>query len=106
MATIGTFTKNGDSYTGIITTLTLNVAVAVEPIADRKSDKSPNFRFRTADSGIEIGAAWNKTSREGAEYQSVNIDDPSFAAPIQCSLVKNGSDHSYKLIWDRPRGRD
>jgi hypothetical protein len=27
----------------------------------------------------DIGAAWKKTSREGAEYLSVSIDDISFA---------------------------
>ena len=103
MATIGTFTKNGNGYTGTLTTLALSASLSFEPVTTKKGDKSPDYRILKGES--DIGAAWKKTSREGAEYLSVSIDDPSFPAPIQCSLLKT-VEHGHRLIWERPRARD
>lgn len=49
----------------------------------------------------EFGAAWKKTSREGRDYLSVKLDDPSFPAPIYASLVKADTAGEYALIWSR-----
>jgi uncharacterized protein (DUF736 family) len=49
---------------------------------------------------------WKKTSREGAEYLSGSIDDPSFAERINCRLVKTCSEQGHTLYWDRPRPQD
>ena len=48
----------------------------------------------------EFGAAWKKTSREGRDYLSLKLDDPSFPAPIYASLVA-GDDSEHMLIWSR-----
>ena len=48
----------------------------------------------------EFGAAWKKTSREGRDYLSLKLDDPSFPAPIYASLVA-GDDGEHMLIWSR-----
>ena len=76
--------------------------------AGEKSDNAPDFRvFHITDSFTsEIGAAWKKTSKEGAEYLSVSIDDPSFAERINCRLVKTGSEQGHTLYWERQRPRD
>jgi len=107
MATIGTFKKEGNGYSGQIETLTLKAKITFEP-TDKKSDKAPDFRvFQIADGFTsEIGAAWKKTSQEKAEYLSVSIDDPSFAAKINCRLVKTGSEQGHSLFWERTRPRD
>ena len=107
MATIGTFTKDGAGYAGTIETLTLRAKVTFEP-TDKKSSSAPDYRVFhfTEDFSSEIGAAWKKTSREGAEYLSVSIDDPSFAERINCRLVKTGSGQGYTLFWERQRPRD
>jgi uncharacterized protein (DUF736 family) len=104
MATIGIFTKNGDGYVGRLTTLTLSASLAFEPVTSKKGEKSPDYRILSGES--DFGAAWKKTSREGAEYLSVSFDDPAFPAPIQCSLIKSGIEHGYRLVWERPRARD
>ena len=44
MATIGTFTKNGDGFTGSVSTLTLDANVQVKP-AEKTSEKAPDFRI-------------------------------------------------------------
>jgi uncharacterized protein (DUF736 family) len=107
MATIGTFKKDGAGYSGSIETLTLKAKITFEP-ADRKSDKAPDFRvFHIGDDFTsEIGAAWKKTSKEGAEYLSVSLDDPSFAEKLNCRLVKTGSEQGHSLFWERTRPRD
>ncbi len=105
MATIGTFKANDNGYTGSIETLTIRAQVTFEPVENRSSDKAPHFRLFTK-SGIELGAAWEASSAEtGAHYLSVKLDDPSFAAPIHCRLVKSGAESGHSLLWDRQRKR-
>jgi uncharacterized protein (DUF736 family) len=107
MATIGTFKKDGEGYAGSIQTLTLQAKITFEP-APKRNDNAPDYRVIHISENFtsEIGAAWKKTSREGAEYLSVSIDDPSFAEKINCRLVKTGSEQGHTLYWDRQRPRD
>lgn len=98
MATIGTFTKTGDGFSGTVSTLTLNVKVQVRP-AEKASEKAPDYRIFSG--RAEIGAAWKKTSNEGREYLSMKLDDPSLPAPILANLFEM-EDGEYELIWSRP----
>ena len=86
MAAIGTFTAQGDGYTGSIKTLTLNVKSATLRPNEKSDDKAPDYRIFAGQT--EFGAAWKKTSRENREYLSVKLDDPSFPAPIYASLYE------------------
>ena len=107
MAIIGTFrkTENG-GYEGVISTLALQAEVTFEPVQHKSSEKAPDFRIFTKKTRYELGAAWHTSSAEtGAEYESAKIDDPSFAAPIQCRLVKTSAEHGFNLLWDRQRKR-
>jgi len=107
MATIGTFKKDGAGYTGTIQTLTLKAKITFEP-QEKRNGNAPDYRvFQiTEHFTSDIGAAWKKTSKEGAEYLSASIDDPSFAERIHCRLVKTGSEHGHTLFWERPRTND
>lgn len=67
--------------------------------AEGDNDKGPDFRIFAATT--EFGAAWKKTSREGRNYLSVKLDDPSFAAPIYASLVETDTEGDFALIWSR-----
>ena len=97
MATIGTFTRSGDSFTGAVKTLSINAKTTIKP-ADKASDKAPDYRIFQG--SVEFGAAWKTTSGEGHDYLSVKLDDPSFPAPIYASLVA-GEDSEHMLIWSR-----
>ena len=97
MATIGTFTAQGDGYTGSIKTLTLNVKQAVLRPNEKTDDKAPDFRIFAGQT--EFGAAWKRTSQQDREYLSVKLDDPSFPTPIYASLVEVDGKHN--LIWSR-----
>ena len=99
MATIGTFTKNGNGeITGTIRTLCLNNVKAKFIPAEKESDKAPDFRILAG--AVEFGAAWKKTAQNGREYLSVRLDDPSFAAPIFANLIE-GEEANHQLIWSR-----
>jgi uncharacterized protein (DUF736 family) len=106
MATIGTFKKVGDNeYQGEIFTLSLNVrGVRIVPVTVPASDKAPSHRVHFG--RPEIGAAWSKRSEEGRDYLSVNLDDPSFNAPIYANLFEDESGETYSLIWSRPNCRN
>ncbi|MBM6595363.1 DUF736 domain-containing protein [Microvirga pudoricolor] len=98
MATIGTFTKSDNgSFNGAVKTLALNVKAKIVP-ADKANEQAPDYRIFAGNT--EFGAAWAKRSREGRDYLSVKLDDPSFPAPIFGSLVE-GEDGEHSLIWSR-----
>ena len=100
MAIIGTFTQEQDgSYSGILSTLTINVKVKLTPI-EAKSESAPDFRVTAGKN--EIGAGWTKEARAGGEYVSLKIDDPSFPAPVFASLVAS-NEGGFNLLWDRPK---
>lgn len=99
MATIGTFTSNGNGFTGTIKTLNLNVKAKLVRI-DNPSDKGPHFRIFSG--AVELGAAWQKVSRETErDYLSVKLDDPSFPAPIYATLIEVEGEEGLQLIWSR-----
>jgi len=101
MATIGTFTKSGETFTGSVKTLNINAKAAIKA-TEKSSDKAPDYRVFAG--STEFGAAWKKTSNEGRHYLSVKLDDPSFPAPIYATLVEGEDTDSYSLIWSRRNG--
>jgi uncharacterized protein (DUF736 family) len=99
---IGNFKKTDEgTFRGAITTLTLNLEVAIEPIANKTAEKGPDYRVTTGHT--ELGAAWKETSGAGNVYLSVRLDDPALPASINCALVKTQSDLGYRLVWERKR---
>jgi uncharacterized protein (DUF736 family) len=104
MATIGSFKKSGNEYTGEILTLALqakNVRIVPEP--NRSNDNAPSHRVFVG--GAEVGAGWEKRSNERRDYLGLKLDDPSFPAPIYANLVQDEGTDSYALIWSRPSPR-
>ena len=105
MATIGTFKKTGNEYTGSITTLSVQAkGVRIVPEENRANDNAPSHRVFVGKA--EIGAAWTKRSNEGRDYLGVKLDDPSFTAPIYANLFDDEGDDSFSLIWSRQPKRN
>ncbi len=102
MATIGTFTHDGDGFLkGQIKTLNLSATVSMEPVQSDK-EGAPAYRLFTGD--VELGAAWAKTAKEsGREYHQVRLDDPSFPAPIFANLIEDADTGAFALIWSRSK---
>ena len=105
MATIGSFKKTGNEYTGSITTLSVQAkGVRIVPEEHRANDNAPSHRVFVGKA--EIGAAWTKRSNEGRDYLGVKLDDPSFTAPIYANLFDDEGDDSFSLIWSRQPKRN
>ena len=100
MATIGTFTSNGNGFTGTVRTLALNAKAKLVRV-ETPSDKGPHFRIFAGN--VELGAAWQKTAKDTErDYLSVKLDDPSFPAPIYATLIEVEGQEGLQLIWSRP----
>ncbi|MQB35432.1 DUF736 domain-containing protein [Agrobacterium tumefaciens] len=100
MATIGTFTRTENGFSGAVKTLNLNVkSVKFLPV-EGENENGPDFRVLAGTT--EFGAAWKKQSDKGNTYLSVKLDDPSFPAPIYASLVETETEE-LALIWSRRR---
>jgi hypothetical protein len=63
MATIGTFTKSGDTFTGAVKTLSISAKTTIKA-ADKASDKAPDYRIFA--NQVEF-AAWKKASDDDRE---------------------------------------
>lgn len=101
MATIGTFTRENDTFQGRITTLMLQLPdVRIIPDGNGRAN-SPTHRVFSG--SIEIGAAWAKQSGEGRPYVSVKLDDPSLPVAIFANLFEDEDAETHSLIWSRPR---
>jgi len=98
MANIGSFTKNENGFIGEIRTLGLKAKALLQAVT-KTGEKGPDFRVLTEKGDVEIGAGWLKTSKNGEDYISIKIDDPTFAAPIYANLVESKGKH--QLLWSR-----
>ena len=102
MANIGTFKKSGNDYTGEIVTMSLQKK-GVTIVAESPSDNENAPSHRVFISRAEVGAAWQKSTKEHREYLSIKLDDPSFNAPIFASLFADEDGKTFNLIWSRAR---
>ena len=104
MTTIAKLTKQKDGkLTGTLSTLALHAANITFVPEKSENEKAPAYRVLIGEAGAEIGAGWKRTSKAGKAYISVKLDDPSFAQPIYCVLVRVGED--YQLDWNRQSSR-
>jgi len=102
MANIGTFTKTAKGFTGEIVTMSVQQKkVRIEAETDVQNDKAPTHRVFVG--RAEIGAGWAQRSKEGRDYLSLKLDDPSFSAPIYANLFDDEDGETYNLIWSRGR---
>lgn len=105
MATIGTFKKSGNEFTGEIVTLSLQTKnVRIVPESRQVGENAPSHRVFVG--RAEIGAVWSKTSNEGRDYLGLKLDDPSFNAPIYANLFDDEEGEGFSLIWSRPSRRN
>ena len=97
MTTIGTFRQDAEDFIGTITTLAIKAKATIKPNA-KKAERGPDYRVYAG--GVEIGAAWAKTSEAKRPYLAIKLDDPSFAGSIYCRLIGR-EDGSHLLLWSR-----
>src|SRR3546814_19822887 len=94
---IGTFTKTAKGYAGEIVTMSVQQKkVRIEAETDVQNDKAPTHRVFVG--RAEIGAGWAKQSKEGRDYLSLKLDDPSYAAHTSATLLDRKSVVSGKSV--------
>ncbi len=80
----------------------LNTKARFVPTGATERDKAPDLRAYAGSNGIVFGAAWTKSTKDGARvYHSVKLDDPSFPNPIYASLVETADANTFSLVWSR-----
>lgn len=99
---IGKFHEDGSAYVGCIYSAGLQLpSVTISPVP-AKVGNGPDFVVIADEETdeFEVGAAWQKTSKENKPYLSVKLDGPMLVAPINCVLLQQ-QNGSYGLIWTR-----
>ena len=100
MITIGTFTKRGEEFHGVLETLSILKEVMFIP-KDPAMKDAPDYSMHYAERPGAIGFGRKKHGDDRKDYIHVVINDPSFPAPINCRLVK--TEAGYSLLWDERR---
>lgn len=106
---IGSFQSAGDGYAGQIRTLLLDAMIAIVPAKPNDAENAPAWRVLLveADTGIEIGAGWERRSERAGSYIALQIDDPVLAVPLRANLLRSTqNEDEYHLLWTRPVPRE
>ena len=105
---IGTFAKKDNGFIiGKIQTLTLDLNIALKPVASQ----NPNaplfeiFALSAARQWVRVGAFFEQTAKgDGTCYLRGTVEDPSLAQPLYITAFRQ-DDGSYNVVWSRPTRR-
>lgn len=106
---IGSFQTAADGYAGQIRTLMLDAMIAIVPAKASDAENAPAWRLLLveADTGVEIGAGWERRSERAGSYIAVQIDDPALPVPLRANLIRSTqNEDEYHLLWSRPVPRE
>jgi uncharacterized protein (DUF736 family) len=98
MSILGHFRREGDGFTGRLTTLSLDAGVRLAPTG-KVSGKGPDYRILIGEN--EIGAAWRASEASGA-LLNLKLDDPAWPEPITARLLA-AEDGVLPLSWIRDK---
>ena len=97
---IGFFKATNGGYEGKIQTLLHNLDVTFERVINRTNEKAPACHIYNGE--LLLGAAWEKKTKKGSRYQSVNLEDPTFSPGFYSLYRNDGVEDGYKLVFERP----
>lgn len=105
MPAIGYVTRQDDgSFKGQLRTLAIRADIDIVPNRGKSTEGGqPNFRVVT--NGVEVGAAWLRTSRDtGASYVSLSLAAPEFGPRKLCASLgraaEQDDDNVLAVIWN------
>lgn len=107
MARIGEIIfQNRDYGEGKIETLAHAVSFRLDRLDTGGDKNKPTFAVKArAASGasIEIGALWERETKDGSTYYFGLLDDPSFPAPLRFSAFRGRAIdlEAYDCVWSR-----
>src|SRR3546814_14554220 len=91
MTKIGSFKKVSGEYRGQVITLSVQAKSDRIAPATNPTGNAPSHRILIGDA--EVRAPWSKRTADDRPYPSLNLDDPSFAAPTFAPLIENATAH-------------
>ena len=103
MATIATLTLKADgNLEGTLATLNVTAPIALVPNVRKAKDNEPDYRIISRKNGFELGAGWNRISKNtGEEYISVSLSAPEFGTIYGNVAPAPGDDPAKKvIIWN------
>ncbi|WP_105404753.1 DUF736 family protein [Neorhizobium sp. T7_12] len=103
--TIATLTAKTDgTLEGIFATIRVNAPIAIVSNANKTSEDAPDYRILHRKTGFEIGAGWNRISRQtGEEYLSVKLEAPEIGVIFGNLVPAPGGEANRKVIlWNNP----
>ncbi len=105
------YDKTQDLYTGELATLSVGARKVVFQPSKSETEKAPDYRVvsQSKAGDVEFGAAWKKRSKEGVDYLSVRLDDPTFGHPFNCAVVAVERQHREihpRVVARQPQGKD
>lgn len=112
MSTIGTLHRKRDGFEGQLSTMQFAASVVLLPNRRKQGENDPDFEvFAINPNGelIRVGAAWKKAmkapGREGNEFLSITLDDPSFPAPLNVAAFESEEPDRFNISWRRRQSR-
>ncbi len=103
MATIATLTQKADgNLEGTLTTINVTAPITLAPNTRKAKDSEPDYRIISRKNGFELGAGWNRISKNtGEPYISVSLSAPEFGTIYGNVAPAPGDDASKKvIIWN------
>jgi uncharacterized protein (DUF736 family) len=102
---VGNFSYDSDhdTYSGEITTLTLQRSNVIFRPTGNTGEREPDYRIVQEHDGalVEFGAAWKRSSERGRDFLSVMLDDPALSASLYAALFFSERDNTATLVWQR-----
>ena len=103
--TIATLTEKTDgTLEGVFATIRVNAPIALVPNASKASEEAPDYRIIHRKTGFEIGAGWNRISRQtGEEYISTKLEAPEIGVIfVNVAPAPGGEPGKKVILWNSP----
>ena len=103
MATIAMLTQRADgNLEGPLATLNVTASIILARNTRKAKDNEPDYRIISRKNGFELGAGWNRRSKNtGDEYISVSLSAPEFGTIYGNVAPAPGDDPLKKvIIWN------
>jgi len=75
-----------------------NLTVTFERVIDRTNEKAPGFHIYSGE--LLLGAAWERKTKKGSRYLSVNLEYPTFSSGFYSLYRNDGVEDGYKLVFE------
>ena len=104
---IGYFIAADGGFAGHLTALTLDIDLVLLPVEASENDNAPDYCVIAGsdDEAREVGAAWKHIGEKAGAYVTIQIDDPTFVAPLRANLFQD-ENNGHVLVWSRLSKRE